>query len=68
MNPYVKYKDEEGNLIYTVDQDDRWHPTVRSLFIYNPLYNATLNVTDESGYNDLTICSGSIGIFWKDYV
>ncbi|MFR5657066.1 MAG: SusC/RagA family TonB-linked outer membrane protein, partial [Butyricimonas faecihominis] len=54
MNPYVKYKDEEGNLIYTVDQDDRWHPTVRSLFIYNPLYNATLNVTDESGYNDLT--------------
>lgn len=61
MNPYVKYKDEEGNLIYTVDQDDRWHPTVRSLFIYNPLYNATLNVTDESGYNDLT---NLFGIDW----
>ena len=60
MNPYVKYKDEEGNLIYTVDQDDRWHPTVRSLFIYNPLYNATLNVTDESGYNDLTNLFGFV--------
>ena len=47
MNPYVKYKDEEGNLILTVDQDDHWHPTVQSLLSYNPLYNATLNVTDE---------------------
>ena len=62
MNPYVKYKDEEGNLIYKVDEDDRWHPvSSRRQFFYNPLYNATLNVTDESGYNDLT---DKFGLNW----
>lgn len=61
MNPYVKYKDEGGNYIYMVDMDDRWHPTVRDLKIYNPLYNSTLNVRDESGYRDLT---DLFGIDW----
>ena len=62
LNPYVKYKDEDGNLIYMVEEDDRWHPTARDLKMYNPLYNATLDVVDESRYNDLT---NLFGVDWQ---
>lgn len=62
LNPYVKYKDEDGNLIYMVEEDDRWHPTSRNLQMYNPLYNATLDMTDESRYNDLT---NQFGVDWQ---
>lgn len=62
LNPYVKYKDEDGNLIYMVEEDDRWHSTSRNLQMYNPLYNATLDMTDESRYNDLT---NQFGVDWQ---
>ena len=62
LNPYVKYKDEDGNLIYMVEEDDRWHPTSRDLQMYNPLYNATLDMIDENRYNDLT---NLFGVDWQ---
>lgn len=61
LNPYVKYKDEDGNLIYMVEEDDRWQPNAREK-MYNPLYNATLDVVDESRYNDLT---NLFGVDWQ---
>lgn len=62
LNPYVKYKDEDGNLIYMVEEDDRWHPSAQRPKIYNPLYNATLDMLDESRYNDLT---NLFGVDWQ---
>ena len=42
MNPYLRYKDENGHMLYVVDETEYGYP------IYNPLYNSTLNVVDES--------------------
>lgn len=60
LNPYVKYKDEDGNLIYLLETEDRRGGA--DLNIYNPLYNATLDLVDENRYNDLT---NLFGVDWQ---
>lgn len=45
LNPYYKYKDENGNYLYQLD--DNMYNTV-----FNPLYNTTLKTVDESKYRD----------------
>ena len=63
LNPYVKYKGEDGNYIYELEAEDRRSNTGSyKFFIYNPLYNTTLDVRDESRYNDLT---NLFGIDWQ---
>ena len=62
LNPYVKYKDENGNYLYEVERDDRIYMEDSQERIYSPLYNATLDMRDESRYNDLT---NLFGIDWQ---
>lgn len=62
LNPYVKYKDEEGQLIYMLEEDDRRGSWDDNSKIYNPLYNATLDLVDEDRYNDLT---NLFGVDWQ---
>ena len=63
LNPYAKMKDADGNYIYQIDLDDRYpSPVLFSNYIYNPLYNTTLNYKDESSYRDLT---NQFGIDWQ---
>ncbi len=45
LNPYYKYKDDNGNYIYQLN-DDSVYP------VFNPLYNTTLKTVDESKYRD----------------
>lgn len=60
LNPYVRYKDDDGNYIYKVDE---FFPVgiATSFPSYNPLYNTTLNTKDESSYSDFT---DNFGIDW----
>lgn len=62
LNPYVKYKDEDGRYLYEVERDDRIYMETSQERIYSPLYNATLDMRDESRYNDLT---NLFGIDWQ---
>lgn len=59
-NPYVRYKDDDGNYIYKVDE---YIPVgiLISFPYYNPLYNTTLNTIDEEKYNDIT---DNFGVDW----
>ncbi len=62
LNPYLRMKDNSGNYIYQLEEDDRF-PAL-SLYrdpVYNPLYNTTLNQKDQSAYNDLT---NNFGVDW----
>ncbi|MBQ9222915.1 MAG: SusC/RagA family TonB-linked outer membrane protein [Prevotella sp.] len=61
LNPYLRFKNDDGSYIYQVDIDDRYHPLSYRDPVYNPLFNTTLNTIDKSGYNDLT---NLFGIDW----
>lgn len=59
LNPYLRFKNEDGSYIYQVDIDDRF-PNYRDP-VHNPLYNSTLNTIDQTAYNDMT---NLFGIDW----
>lgn len=59
LNPYLRFKNEDGSYIYQVDIDDRF-PSYRDP-VHNPLYNSTLNTIDQTAYNDMT---NLFGIDW----
>ena len=47
LNPYVRYKDDDGNYIYEVDRYIPVGGGGLGKTFYNPLYNTTLNTVDE---------------------
>jgi len=49
MNPYFNPYDSDGNLVRVFD-----YILPNSSYVANPLYDASLNVKDESGYLDFT--------------
>lgn len=62
LNPYVRYKDDDGNYIYKVDEYIPIGGGGLGKDYYNPLYNTTLNTTDEEKYNDVT---NNFGVDWS---
>lgn len=60
-NPYVRYKDDDGNYIYEVDRYIPIGGGGLGKSFYNPLYNTTLNTVDEEKYNDVT---NNFGVDW----
>lgn len=60
-NPYVRYKDDDGNYIYKVDKYVPIGGGGLGKDYYNPLYNTTLNTRDEEKYNDVT---NNFGVDW----
>lgn len=57
MNPYLPYQDQNGNIlkvINTIYQQQIGGGGVASSPVYNPAYNSTLNITDQSKYTDIT--------------
>ena len=54
LNPYWAPYDEDGNLIkeFTVHKGQS-DESIYEYHYYNPLYNATLNTKDESGYTEV---------------
>ena len=46
MNPYYRYRDDQGQYVYIMDDP--------GVDVYNPLWNTTLNNKDQSVYNLLT--------------
>ena len=60
-NPYVRYKDDDGNYIYKVEKYIPIGGGGLGKDYYNPLYNTTLNTTDEEKYNDVT---NNFGVDW----
>ena len=60
-NPYVRYKDDDGNYIYEVDRYIPISGGGLGQTFYNPLYNTTLNTIDEEKYNDVT---NNFGVDW----
>ena len=61
LNPYVRYKDDDGNYIYKVDKYIPIGGGGLGLEYFNPLYNTTLNTRDEEKYNDVT---NNFGVDW----
>ena len=61
-NPYVRYKDDDGNYIYKVDEYVPIGGGGLGKDYYNPLYNTTLNTTGEEKYNDVT---NNFGVDWS---
>ena len=61
LNPYVRYKDDDGNYIYEVDRYIPVGGGGLGKTFYNPLYNTTLNTVDEEKYNDVT---NNFGVDW----
>lgn len=60
-NPYVRYKDDDGNYVYKVDEYIPIGGGGLGAYYYNPLYNTTLNTVDEEKYNDIT---NNFGVDW----
>lgn len=58
MNPYLPYQDENGNILKIIntlyEQNGGGGGTVISSPVYNPAYNSTLNITDQTRYTDFT--------------
>jgi len=61
LNPYVRYKDDDGNYIYKVDEYIPIGGGGLGVEYFNPLYNTTLNTRDEEKYNDVT---NNFGVDW----
>ena len=61
LNPYVRYKDDDGNYIYKVDKYIPIGGGGLGVEYFNPLYNTTLNTRDEEKYNDVT---NNFGVDW----
>ena len=61
LNPYVKMKDEDGRYLYRIDDIEDRNPGQHS-YIYNPLFNTTLNMKNEMSYDDLT---NLFGVDWS---
>ncbi|MBR5350942.1 MAG: SusC/RagA family TonB-linked outer membrane protein [Prevotella sp.] len=59
LNPYLRFKNDDGSYIYQVDIDDRFQSYLDP--VHNPLYNSTLNTIDQTAYNDMT---NLFGIDW----
>ncbi len=47
MNPYYRYKDDQGNYLYLLEDISY------SSIVLNPLYNTTLNIIDEDSSDNL---------------
>lgn len=56
MNPYLRYKDDNGQMLYQIDKDEYGSP------VYNPLFNSTLNTTDKNGSNNFR---NNFGVDWN---
>lgn len=57
MNPYLPYQDNDGNIlkaINTIYQQQGAGGGVAGSLVFNPAYNATLSITDQSQYTDIT--------------
>ena len=56
MNPYLRYKDDNGQMLYEIDKKkyDR--------SVYNPLFNPTLNTIDKNGSNNFR---NNFGVDWN---
>lgn len=47
LNPYYRYQDDDGKYLYVLET------TSSGSSVFNPLYNTTLNMIDENGYDNL---------------
>lgn len=61
LNPYNRMYDKEGRLAYQLEDIADRNPLAGE-WIYNPMYNATLNTKNESSYDDIT---NLFGIDWS---
>ncbi len=62
MNPYWAPYDSQGNLVKTFIVHSGWSDDNMNIEVHNPLYNATLNTKDESGYTEIR---DNFSIDWK---
>ena len=56
MNPYLRYEDDNGQMMYEIDQDEYGRA------VYNPLFNSTLNTTNKNGSNNFR---NNFGVDWN---